>query len=91
MYIQKIFKFLYDFRNPPMLWSELQDELLLRECIVVQPYLYKQQTRERGSAWTRISESLNGIAELKFYVTQRSVRERFNLLLSRYKEKYLLK
>ena len=75
------------FRNPPMIWTELHDELLCREAILVQPYGYKQSTRERGNAWTRIAEVLNTIEEPKFYVTQRGVRERFNLLVSRFKAK----
>ena len=43
--------------------------------------------RERGNAWRRISDSLNSIDNPKFYVNQRSVRERFNLILMQYKTK----
>ena len=64
----------FSFRNPPMLWNGLQGELLLREAILIEPYLYKQGSRERENAWTRIAESLNSMEEPKFYVSQRSVR-----------------
>lgn len=46
-----------------MLWTELQDELLCGEVMLVQPYSYKSGTRVRGNAWTRIADSLNLIEE----------------------------
>ena len=70
-----------------MFWSDLHDELLCQELILVQPYAYQPSTRERGNAWSRIADSLNSIGNPKFYVNQRSVRERFNLILTRYKTK----
>ena len=67
-----------------MIWTSLHDEFLLREAILVQPYLYKLGSREKGAAWTRIAESLSSMEQPKFYVNQRSVRERFNLIHTRY-------
>ena len=61
--------------------------MLCQYVIFVQPYAYRPSTRERGNAWSRIPESLNSIGNPKFYVNQRSVRERFNLILTRYKTK----
>ena len=71
----------------PMFWLDLHDELLCQEVILVQPYMYRPSTWERGNAWSRIADSLNSIDNLKFYVNQRSVLERFNLILTWYKTK----
>ena len=70
-----------------MLWLETHDELLCREVILIQPYAYRVSTRERGNAWSQISEVLNTIEQPKFYVSQRSVRERFALILTRFRAK----
>ena len=70
-----------------MLWLEIHDEMLCREVILIQPYAYRASTRERGNAWSRISEALNTIEVPKFFVSQRSVRERFTLILTRFRAK----
>ena len=49
--------------------------------------MYRPSTRERGNTWSRIADSLNSIDNPEFYVNQRAVRERFNLILTRYKTK----
>ena len=49
--------------------------------------MYRPFTRERGNAWSRIADSLNSNGNPEFYVNQSSVRERFNLILTRYKTK----
>jgi len=69
-----------------MVWLEVHDEILCREVILVQPHSYRPSTREKGNAWSRIAQSLNEINEPRFSVS-RSVRERFNLILTRFKEK----
>ena len=66
-----------------MFWLDLQDELLCQEVILVQSYMYRPSTRERGNAWGRIADSLNSIDNPIFYINQRSVRELFNLILTR--------
>ena len=43
--------------------------------------------RERGNAWSRITDSLNSIENPKFYINQRSVLEQVNLILTQYKTK----
>ena len=70
-----------------MFWLGLHNELLFQEVILVQPYMYRPSTRERGNAWSRIADSLSSINNAKFYVNQRPVRERFNLNLTWYKTK----
>ena len=66
-----------------MFWLNLQDELLCQEVILVQSYMYRPSTRERGNAWSRIADSLNSIDNPIFYTNQRSVRQLFNLILTR--------
>lgn len=82
-----MFTFIFYYSKPPMLWMEKHDELLSREAMLVQPFAYRPSTRERGEAWSRIADSLNLIPDPKFYVNQRSVRERFNLLINRFRQK----
>ncbi|XP_057302767.1 uncharacterized protein LOC130636935 [Hydractinia symbiolongicarpus] len=47
-----------------MIWNNEKDVLLCREILVKEPYKFKFKTRERGQAWTEISEILNQIPEL---------------------------
>jgi hypothetical protein len=65
-------------------WTERHDVYLCREVLVIEPYKYRKGSIERGKTWSNIAESLNSSAELKFKVSQRSVRERFDLLQTRF-------
>ena len=69
-----------------MVWNTDKDILLCREMLVVEPYRYKEKTRERGVSWTQISDNLNLIPG--FTVNIRAVRERFKLLEGKFKKKY---
>ena len=62
-----------------MFWLDLHDKLLCQEEILVQPYMYRPSTRERGNTWSRTADSLNAIGNPQCYVNQR----RFNLILTR--------
>ncbi|KAM3857296.1 structural maintenance of chromosomes protein 1B-like [Diretmus argenteus] len=42
---------------------------------------------EKGKVWSEVAESLNSCQDLHFKVSQRSVRERFDILRSRFKRK----
>ena len=45
----------------------------------------KKGTVERGNLWTAIADNLNNVSqEIKFRVKQRSVREIYDLLVSRF-------
>ena len=55
-----------------MVWNSDKDVLLCREMSVVEPYRYKEKTRERGVAWTQVSDNLNLIPG--FNVNIRAVR-----------------
>ena len=68
-----------------MVWTEEKDVSLCREILVVEPYQFKEKTRERGTSWTEISKHLNLLDG--FTVTARAVRERYALLEAKYKKK----
>ena len=70
-----------------MIWLDIHDELLCQEVIMVQPYMSRPSTRERGNDLSGIADSLDSIDNPQFYVNQRSVRARFNFILTRYKTK----
>ena len=70
-----------------MEWTNLHDVLLCREILVVEPYKAKPRTSQRGQLWNTIAEHLNKLAEPKFIVGQRSVRDRFKLLRDKFKRK----
>ncbi|XP_028408235.1 uncharacterized protein LOC114530820 [Dendronephthya gigantea] len=73
--------------SAPMKWTELHDQLLVREILLVQPWTSKKASPERGEAWLKIATSLNSLQSPVFRVTQRSVRDRFTLLEKKYKKK----
>ena len=70
-----------------MRWSEEHDLILCREILMIQPYQYRSGSKESGSAWTCISSELNNIAEVKFNTSQKSVRDRYKLLLDKHNKK----
>ena len=51
------------------------------------PYQFKDRTTERGRVWDEIAERLNGSEAPVFRVTKRSVRDRYKLLIDKYKRK----
>ena len=70
-----------------MVWSTNHDVLLGREILVVQPYRFKDGTRERGQAWDKVASALNLVEGLRFVVDQRGVRERYAKLERNFKRK----
>ncbi|XP_073721214.1 uncharacterized protein [Misgurnus anguillicaudatus] len=71
----------------PMEWKEQHDVLLCREILLTEPYRYKKGSVDKGKAWSTIADTLNCSQDHKFRVTQRSVRERFSLIQTKYKTK----
>ena len=71
-----------------MLWSEQHDIYLLREILHLQPWLQRFGSVERGQCWDEIAAVLNSLEEASFKVTPRSVRDRYNLLVKKYKKKW---
>ena len=70
-----------------MRWNEDHDLLLCREVLFIKPYQYKPGTKESGSSWNLVSEDLNSTQDLIFSTTQKSVRDRFRLLVDKHKKK----
>ena len=71
-----------------MCWTNDHDTLFLREVLCVEPWLARQGSPERGQVWEIIAANLNSLEEPYFKVTQRSVRDRYNLLAKKYKQKW---
>lgn len=70
-----------------MEWSLENDVVLCTEIRVREPYKFKKCSNERGKIWTEIASTLNSNKEVKFHVTQRGVRERYEGLKAKYLEK----
>lgn len=85
--IPYLIKIVFVFRNYTMKWSEEHDLMLCREVLVVEPFNYPKQSKERGEIWGEIALNLNRISSPKFKVSKRSVRDRLTLLLTKHKEK----
>ncbi len=68
------------------IWKAGHEKYLIREVLLVEPYLYKQQTKERGEAWKVITQNLNALEAPKFRVSVRAVREKFGKLMKSFKE-----
>ena len=56
-----------------MIRNEEKDVLLCRELLVVEPYNYKEKTKERGQAWSSISDHINPMPGIT--VSEKAVRE----------------
>ena len=70
-----------------MKWTELHDEIFVREILLIQPWSSKKASPERGEAWMKIATSLNSLETPTFRVTQRSVRDRYAVLEKKHKKK----
>ena len=70
-----------------MRWTETHDIMFCREILMSKPYQYRPNSKESGGAWTALAEELNAMKEVKIKVSQKSVRDRYRLLLTKYKQK----
>jgi len=68
-----------------MSWTEGKDISLMREMAAQGIFQFKSGSRERGNVWQAIAKNLYGHKDLFNSVTSRGVRERFTLILRRYK------
>ena len=69
-----------------MVWTEQHDILFLREIQHIQPWIHRHGSVERGLAWDEIDAILNSLLEEPFFkATPRSVRDRYRLLVKKYK------
>ena len=77
------------FIRKSMQWTREHDILLCREVLALEVYKHtKKGTNEAGRLWDEIAKNLRGCQTVRFKsnLTQRAVRERFNLIQGRFKE-----
>jgi hypothetical protein len=86
LYFLSYIIFFYLF-SAPMKWTELHDQLFVREILLMQPWTSGKASPERGETWLGIATSLNSLQSPIFRVTQRSVCDRYALLENKYKKK----
>lgn len=70
-----------------MEWTNQHDKLFLRDVRASDLWATQKGSPERGKVWYKIAESHNGLSLPKFYVSKRSLRDRLNLLMSKFKAK----
>ena len=70
-----------------MNWREEHCVMLIREILLYEPWKYKHGSVERGQVWKRIAESLCALEEPIFRVDDRSVRDKYNLLVKQFRKK----
>ena len=81
--------FFFFFIRRPLIWTEQHDTLFLREILHIQHWIHRHGSQERGQAWDEIAAILNSLVEGLFLkVTPRSVRDRYSLLVNKYKSKW---
>lgn len=69
-------------------WDEKKDKILLREVRQKEPYIERIGSKEAGQKWSEIASAINAHADFAIMPRdQRSVRERFNKLLSDFNTK----
>ena len=79
---------LFIFRQQGIGWTEQHDILLSREILHIQPWLHRHGSIERGQLWNEIAAVLNSLEKPGFKITSRSVRDRYGLLVKKYKTKW---
>lgn len=70
-----------------MEWTKNYDTLFLREVRASDLYETRKGSPERGKLWDEIAERLNSLSHPKFIVNKRSLRDKFNLLMAKFKDK----
>ena len=48
------------------IWKKEHDICLIRELLIVEPYMHKPLLKERGNTWRQIGENVNNIDNPKF-------------------------
>ena len=70
-----------------MEWTNQHDTLFLREVRASDLYETRKGSPERGKLWDEIAARLNNLSHPKFLVNKRSLRDRLNLLMAKFKAK----
>ena len=78
-----------DPHNEPkelFIWKKDHEQCFVRELLLIEPYMHKPKSTERGQSWRLLMENLNKLEKPKFRVTVRSVRDRFTKMVEKYKK-----
>ncbi|XP_066920033.1 probable cyclin-dependent serine/threonine-protein kinase DDB_G0278487 [Clytia hemisphaerica] len=67
-----------------MAWTDDHNIIFMREVLMYEPWNHQKGKPERGQIWKNIAESLNSIDHPYFKVTDRSVRDNYNVLEKAY-------
>ena len=70
-----------------MEWTDQHDTLFLREVLVSDLYQTRKGSPERGKVWDGVAARLNNLSVPNFHVNKRSLRDRLNLLMTKFKAK----
>lgn len=71
-----------------MKWTDFIDTILTREILVIEPYQFTPKSKERGQSWSEVALNVKqALLPESYNITQRSSRDRFNLLLAKHKTK----
>ena len=71
-----------------MFWTEEHDKLMCREILAVDPFTRtKKGTVQRGAKWKEVVDNLMAIDSPKFKVHVKAVRDRYNLISRKLREK----
>ena len=71
-----------------MFWTEEHDKLMCREILAVDPFTgTKKGTVQRGAKWKEVVDNLMAIDSPKFKVHVKAVRDRYNLISRKLREK----
>ena len=70
-----------------MEWTAEHDVTLGREISLVNPFKNRKRSVERGTAWKQIASNLNASSNMKFAVSQGSVRVHLLLPQKKYRKK----
>ncbi len=65
-------------------WKAIHEDLLLQEVLLLEPFQYRQGSKERVASWTKIAEHLSGMG---MKARQRSVMEKFEKIVKDFKQK----
>lgn len=70
-----------------MEWTQEHDHSLCQEILALEPFNTKKGSIARGRVWEEIASNLSSLELPRFKVNKRSVRERYNLLIEKFKKK----
>ena len=70
-----------------MIWTDQYNDMLIREMYLFEPWKHKKGSSQQGNVWEQISASLNDLHDPKFGVTQKPVRDHYNLLEKQQKKR----